>query len=54
MEEEGFGTAGEDVVDAVVNQVDTDGLVPPQGAGHLYLGPHAIGAGDENGLLVAS
>ena len=54
MEEEGFGTTGEDVVDAVVNQVDTDGFVPPQGAGHFYLGPHAIGAGDENGLLIAS
>ena len=50
-EEEGLGAAGEDVVDAVIDQVGADGVIPVQGIGYFKLGANPVGAGNQHRLL---
>ena len=52
-EEQGDGAAGGDVVDAHRDEVDADGGQPADAAGDLDLGAHAVGAGDQHGVLEA-
>ena len=52
-EEERLGALHEDVVDAVVDQVRSDGVVPVRHERDLELGAHAIGARHEHRLAVA-
>ena len=47
-EEEWVGAAAEDVVDAVVDEVDADAAVAAGGDGHLDLGAHRIRARGEH------
>ena len=49
-EEQRLGALHQDVVDAVVHQVDADGVVPARQEGHLQLGADAVGAGHQNRL----
>ena len=51
-EEERRGALHGDVVDAVVDEVGADGVVDAEFEGDLELGADAVGAGDEDGLLV--
>src|SRR5690606_34509826 len=51
-EEEGAGAADGDVVDAVVDEVLADGVVPADADGHLQLRADAVDGGDEDGLVV--
>ena len=52
-EEERLGAEGEDVVDAVIDQIGADGGVDAGGGGDLQLGADAIGAGDQHGFAPA-
>ncbi len=47
-EEERLGAAAENVVDAVIDQVDPDPAVAVGGDGDLDLGPHRVGAGGQH------
>src|SRR5207253_6558921 len=51
-EEQGLGAAGEDIVDAVVDDVVAEGAVAAGDGGDLELRAHAIGAGNEDGLAI--
>ncbi len=53
-EEEGFSALDEHVVDAHGDEVDADGVVDVELGGELDLGADAIGAGDEDGVLVVA
>jgi hypothetical protein len=44
--------AGKDVINTMIDQVDTYGIVPVEGTSDLQLGAHTIGAGDKNWLLI--
>ncbi|CCF82326.1 hypothetical protein NITHO_1020006 [Nitrolancea hollandica Lb] len=52
QEEEGTRAAGEDVVDAVVDEIHPDVLVVSGEVGDQHLGPDAIGAGDQHVRVV--
>ena len=52
-EEERLGAEHGDVVDAMVDQVLADGVVPVHGKGDLELGADAIHAGDQHRLAVS-
>ena len=49
-EEEGLGAGGENVVDAVVDEVLADAVEALQGAGDEHLAADAVGGGDEDGV----
>ena len=53
-EEERLGAGGQDVVDAVVDEVDADGVEAAHGGGDVQLRADAVGAGDEHGLAVVA
>ena len=48
------GAVAEDVVDAHGDGINADGVVFAEGKGNFQLGADAIGAGDEDGVLVAA
>ena len=50
-EEDGAGAHGEHVVGAHGHQVDADGVELARLLSHQQLGAHAVGGGDQNGLL---
>jgi hypothetical protein len=50
-EEERRGAGDDEVVHAHRDEVDADRVVDAELAGELELGPHAVGAGDEHGVL---
>ena len=52
-EDQRFCTGADDVVDAHSHAVDADGVVLVHDHGDLQLGADAVGAGDEDGVLVA-
>ena len=52
-EEERLGAQGENVVDAVIDEVGADGGVDAGGGGDFQLGADAIGAGNQHGLSPA-
>ena len=51
-EEQRLGPAAQGVVDAHGHQVDADRVVHARRHGHLELRAHAVGAGDQHGVLV--
>src|SRR5207245_48384 len=53
-EEEWLGPAAEDVVDAVVDQVDAHPAVASGGDGDLDLGAHPVGAGHQHRVAATS
>ena len=53
QEEQGPGTAADNVVDAHGNTVDANGVVLVQQLGDSQLGAYAVGAGDQHRLLHA-
>ena len=53
-EEERFGALHDHVVDIHRDQVDADGVVLPHRGGDLDLGAAAVGAGDEDRVLVVA
>ena len=53
-EKERLGPAADGVVHTHGHQVDAHGIVAAGHLGHLQLGPHAVGAGDEHRLLVVA
>ena len=53
-EEQRLGALHEDVVDAVVDEIDADGVVARRHERDLQLGADAVGARDENGIAKAS
>ena len=53
QEEQGLGAAADDIVDAHGNAVDAHGVVLVHQEGQLQLGAHAVGAGDQHGVLDA-
>ena len=50
-EEQRAGAGGEDVVDAVVDDVPADAVEPPQPSRHEHLGADPVGRGDEHGVV---
>ena len=50
QEEERIGALHRDVVDAMVDEVLADGVVPAESDRDLELGAHAIGRGDQHGI----
>ena len=52
-EEQRLGALDDDVVDAHRHEVDADGVGDARLDGDLELGAHAVGAGDEDGILEA-
>ncbi len=52
QKEQRLGALHQHVVDAHADQIDADGVVPPELLGQLELGAHAVGAGDQHRLLV--
>src|SRR5205807_7187822 len=48
QEEQRLRPEHRDVINAMVDEVLTDGVVPPQGEGNLQLGAHAIHAGNQH------
>ena len=48
------GAVAEDVVDAHGDGINADGVVFAEGKGDFQLGADAVGAGDEDGVLVAA
>ena len=50
-EEEGLGAHGDDVVDAHGDEVLAHGVVAVEQLGDRELGAHAVGAGDQHGVL---
>ena len=53
-EHKGMSTAGDDVVDVQVDQVDAEGLVVSEQGGDFHLSADAVGAGGEDGVLVVA
>ena len=53
-EEQRLGPAAQGVVDAHRHQVDAHRVVHARQRGHLELGAHAVGAGDQHRVLVAA
>ncbi len=52
-EEQRLGALDENVVDAHRDQVDADGVVAREREGEHQLRPHAVGAGDQDGVAKA-
>ena len=53
QEEERLGALGQHIVDVQVDEVDAQGLVVAQEGSHLQLGADAVGAGYQDGVIVA-
>ena len=53
-EEQRLGALDQDVVDAVIDEIDADGVVPVGQERDLQLGADAVGARDEHRMLVSS
>ncbi len=53
QEKKWLSPTGEDIIDTVIYQVDTYGIVFFQGRGDLKLRPHSICAGDDNRLMIS-
>ncbi len=53
LEEKGRRTADKNIIDAVVNDVNADGIVLVQGNGDFHLGAYAVDMRDQHGLMVA-
>ena len=51
--EKWLGAAGEYIVDAVINYVNTDCIVPGQGIGNLQLGAYRVSTGDQHRFLIS-
>jgi len=52
-EHQGLGALGQQVVDAHGHQVDAHRVVNAGLDGHLQLGAHPVGGGDQQGIVVA-
>lgn len=53
-EDEGFASLDHEVVDAHGDEVDADGVEPVEIDGEADFGSHAVGTGDEDGVLEVS
>lgn len=51
QKEERLGTTGKNVIDTVVNNINTDGIMSFQGIGNLELGADPINTGDQNRMI---
>lgn len=52
-EEERLSAAGQYIIDAVINNIKSDGIVPVQRVGYLELGADAVDAGYQYRIFVA-
>jgi hypothetical protein len=51
QKEERLGTTGEDIINAMINQVNTNGIMLGQSTGNFQLGAYPIYTGYQNRLL---